>query len=255
MGRRRTVVSRSRAPRQQSKLSRTIKTGRMKRSSTTSQKVAPATSRAAALRGGTNRPSTDDLLDYRDALRTQIEVLVLPSVLARIANGAPVIAPVELARRMLAVAPAPVPVNKMAEQVGPEFYDTNGVATILAGPGNDPVSKQAVEQRRRRHSIVALPTAEGRWVYPTWQFNGSDVLTGLPEVLAAFYRTTAKVDAGRPEAVARPFDEWSIGTWLTTPREDLDGETAVEWLREAGHGPRLDHLLTLARRAAAAWAA
>lgn len=198
---------------------------------------------------------TVEMREYLDELRTQLESLVLPSVLARIAKGAAAIAPADLARRMLAVAPVPAPVNRMAEQVGPEFYDTNGVATILAGAGNSPLSKQAIEQRRRRRTIVALPTAEGRWIYPTWQFDDNDVLPGLGDVLTAFQTMATTAAAGRSKTRAAPFDEWSIGTWLTTPRDDLDGDTAVGWLRECRHEQCLDRLLTVVRRTAAAWAA
>ena len=108
-------------------------------------------------------------------------------MLARLIKVAVPIAPEDLAERMLSVAPAPVPANKMAEQVGPEYYDTNGVKTILAAPGAEPVSKQAVEHRRNRHTILALQTTDRRWIYPTWQFRDHDVLPGLADVLATFY--------------------------------------------------------------------
>lgn len=181
-----------------------------------------------------------ELRQYREALIAQIDNIVVPGVIARIVKGAASVAPVDLARRMLSVAPAPAPANKMAEQVGPEFYDTNGVSVVLAEPGADPLSKQAVEQRRKRRTILALQTSEGRWIYPTWQFRNHEVIPGLAEVLGAFDRDD------------RPFSTWSIGTWLTTPLEDLDGGTAVEWL-DADADP--DHLVTVARHTAARWAA
>lgn len=201
-----------------------------------------------------------ELRAYRDALIAQLDDVVLPGVLARILKGAASIAPADLARRMLAVAPAPAPVNKMAEQVGPEYFDTNGVATILAKAGSEPVSKQAVEHRRRRHTILALQTSDGRWIYPTWQFRDHDVLPGLADVLTTFHAATAGgvgqdetgADGRRSASRAAPFSEWSVATWLTTTREDLDGLTAVEWLAT---GRDQGHLLALVRRTVAAWAA
>jgi hypothetical protein len=210
-----------------------------------------------------------DLAAYLKALRAQLDEVVLPSVLARLVKGAAPIAPEDLAERMLAVAPAPAPANKMAEQVGPEYYDTNGVKTILAAPGADPVSKQAVEHRRNRHAILALPTTDRRWIYPTWQFRDHDVLPGLADVLATFYppqpsrdRTAASADSESetPGAMAmarsatrdEPFSRWSVATWMTTPLRDLDALSVADWLLE---GRDRDRAVQLARRTAAAWAA
>ena len=93
---------------------------------------------------------------------------------------------------MLAVTPAPAPLNKMAEQVGPTFYDTTGVTVVLAGPGRDPLSKQAVEHRRRRNTILALQTSDHRWIYPTWQFQDVRVMPELVEVLAVSSTVTRR---------------------------------------------------------------
>lgn len=222
---------------------------------------------------GTGKSETftigDDLAAYLKALRAQLDEVVLPSVLARLIKGAAPIAPEDLAERMLAVAPAPVPANKMAEQVGPEYYDTNGVKTILAASGAEPVSKQAVEHRRNRHTILALQTTDRRWIYPTWQFRDHDVLPGLADVLAAFYppqpsrdQTAARADreSESPGAVAmarsatrdEPFSRWSVATWVTTPLRDLDGLSVADWLLEDRDR---DRVVQLARRTAAAWAA
>jgi hypothetical protein len=176
------------------------------------------------------------LKEYRTALVAELEKIVVPGVIGRLLDGASSVSPTELARRMLAVAPAPAPVSKMAEQVGPTFYDTAGVAVVLGGPGADPVSKQAVEQRRNRRTLLALQTSDGRWIYPTWQFHNHEVLPGLAEVLAVFAEHST----------------WSVGTWLTTPSTELDGMTAVQWLEA---GADRTHLLSLSRHTAARWAA
>jgi hypothetical protein len=174
--------------------------------------------------------------DYFRELLEQIDAILIPGVIRRLVEGAPRISPRELAERMLAVAPAVVPANKMAEQVGPEFYDTAGVMVILASPGCAPVSKQAVEHRRRRRTILALQTADSRWIYPTWQFRGNEVLDGLPDVLAVFGDSSG----------------WSVGTWLTTPTVELDDTVPVEWL---ANGLDRDRLIQVARRTARRWAA
>ncbi len=190
----------------------------------------------------------DELSSYREELIAQLDEVVIPAVMARILQGASPTAPEVLARRMLAVAPVPVPGNRMADQVGPEFYDTTGVTVVLAGPGKKPISKQAVEDRRRRSTIVALPTAEGRWIYPTWQFRDHDLLPGLAEVLAAFRQPVE--DRSQPRE--SPYGAWSVGTWLTTPREDLGGLTPAEWL---ALGLDAQVPVTRARRTVAAWVA
>lgn len=211
----------------------------------------------------------DALAAYAQALRTQLDEVVLPSMLARLIKGAAPIAPEDLAERMLSVAPAPAPANKMAEQVGPEYYDTSGVKTILAAPGAEPVSKQAVEHRRNRHTILALQTTDRRWIYPTWQFRGHEVLPGLADVLAPFYPSqpsrdqaslNANTEPGSLGAVAKarsatrdePFSRWSVATWVTTPLRELDGLSVADWLLEDRDR---DRVVRLSRRTAAAWAA
>jgi hypothetical protein len=219
---------------------------------------------------GTGKSETftvgDDLAAYLKALRAQLDEVVLPSVLARLIKGAAPIAPGDLAERMLAVAPAPAPANKMAEQVGPEYYDTNGVKTILAAPGAEPVSKQAVEHRRNRHTILALQTTDRRWIYPTWQFRDHDVLPGLADVLATFHPSqpsrnqTAASKSHSPSAEAmgrsatrdEPFSRWSVATWVTTPLRELDGLSVADWLLEDRDR---DRVVQLARRTVAAWVA
>ena len=173
---------------------------------------------------------------YRDALLAEFDRTLVPAVLERIARGATALAPSELARQMLAVTPAPAPVNKMAEQVGPAYYDANGVMVVLASPGEAPVSKQAVEQRRKRNTVLALPTSDKRWIYPTWQFRDHEVMPGLADVLNVF--------EGQPA--------WSVATWLTTPSSELNGKTAVERLTD---DPDSEDVMLIARHTAARWAA
>ena len=64
--------------------------------------------------------------------------------------------PDDLAARMLATVPEPSP----WDELGP-FYSTAGLARVLGG-----VSRQAIEERRRRRTVLALRTADDAWVYP-----------------------------------------------------------------------------------------
>jgi hypothetical protein len=173
--------------------------------------------------------------DYGDALIIELDRLVVPTVLKRVREGVALPPPRELAKRMLAVAPARVLANQMAEQIGPEFYDTTGVMVVLAQPGADPISKQAVEQRRKRRTLLALQTSDSRWIYPIWQFVDHDVMPGLAEVVGVF----------------GDHSMWSIGTWLTTPSVEFDGQSAAEWLAERRDW---DHLIRVAKHTAQRWA-
>lgn len=97
------------------------------------------------------------------------------------------------------------------DAVGP-FYDTVGVMTLLGG-----VSKQAVNDRVRRHRLLALRTGSGRLVYPVAQFNNERVVDGLGDVLDVL--------------VPDDTEAWMVASWLTTPDPDLDDRTPLEALR------------------------
>lgn len=133
--------------------------------------------------------------------------------------------PEELVRRMLAAVPTPSPWNEL---IGP-FHTTAQVAELLGG-----ISRQAVAERRRRRTVLALRTADGAWVYPSFQFDErNQLLAGLAEVLGCF----------DPESV----DEWTVAGWLVARHQALGGETVVERLRRGGD---LEAVLVLARDAA-----
>ncbi len=98
------------------------------------------------------------------------------------------------------------------DQVGP-FYDTEGVMTLLGG-----VSKQAVNDRVRRHRLLALRTGSGRLVYPTGQFDGRQVVAGLGAVLDAL--------------VPDDTEAWMVASWLSTTDDALGGRTPIDALRD-----------------------
>lgn len=133
--------------------------------------------------------------------------------------------PEELARRMVGVVPEP---SRWDDLLGP-FYTTSKVAEILGG-----VSRQAIADRRERQTLLALRTADGTLVYPTFQFGEhNEILAGLPEVLRCF----------RGSGI----DDWSLAGWLVSKLRPLDGRSAVDWLR-LGRDP--EPVLRLAREAA-----
>jgi|RhiMethySRZTD1v2_1073278.scaffolds.fasta_scaffold09626_3 hypothetical protein len=134
-----------------------------------------------------------------------------------------------LADRMLASVPEPSP----WAELGP-FYSTTGIARVLGG-----VSRQAVEERRRRRTILALRTADGVWVYPAFQLDGRNrVVAGLADVLARF----------RPDG---PDDEWMVAAFVAAPQPALGGRTIAEHLRDGG---ALADVVALADERAERWA-
>ncbi len=160
---------------------------------------------------------TDELTRRVDALRSQGHS---PDELGD---------PEALAARMLAAVPEPSP----WAELGP-FYSTAGIARVLGG-----ISRQAVEERRRRRTILALRTADGVWVYPAFQLDDRNrVVRGLAEVLDRF----------RPET---PDDEWMVASFLAAPQPALGGASVVDHLRAGGD---LAPVLDLAGERAARWA-
>lgn len=124
--------------------------------------------------------------------------------------------------------------NPMAEQVGPDFYDVHAMADALTAPDADPVTPAELEERRTRHEVLGVRTADEQWIFPTWQVGEAEVLPGLGDVLSAF--------AGHPA--------WSVALWLRTPREELGDRTPHEALL-AGE---ISSVVELAAVVAARWA-
>jgi len=122
------------------------------------------------------------------------------------------------ADRMLATIPCPTTWDDL---LGP-FYTTGQVAKLLGA-----VSRQAVADRRRRRTLLALRTADGVVVHPVFQFDEQNrVLEGLPAVLQI--------------VAASGVDEWTLAGWLVSPSTPLEGKSPIEWLREGrDHAPLL----------------
>jgi hypothetical protein len=118
--------------------------------------------------------------------------------------------PEQAAALMVSALPQPSP---WADAVGP-VYRTPAVRRLLGG-----VSRQALVDRARRRTLLALRTADDHLVWPVFQFDGNRPLAGLARVLGAFDRTV---------------DQWMVARWLCAGQAALDGRSVVDWLRAGG---------------------
>lgn len=98
--------------------------------------------------------------------------------------------------------------------IGP-VYRTDQVRMLF---GN--VSRQALNDRVKRSTLLALTTRDGINVYPAWQFTDGHVLPGLAEVLKVF------ADDEHGEIV----DSWTLASWLRTGLDEFDGGSVVDRL-------------------------
>lgn len=76
------------------------------------------------------------------------------------------------------------------------------------------VTRQAVEKRRERGTLLAL-NIQREFRYPLFQFEQSAILEGLPDVLKAF---TVR-------------NEWTQLSVLLSPQDALDGRSIIDALR------------------------
>jgi hypothetical protein len=94
-----------------------------------------------------------------------------------------------------------------AKVLGP-VYSTAQVKSLLGG------SRQAVNDRVRRRTLLALRTTDDHLVYPSFQFEGTKVLPGLAEVL---------------QAVGDVVDNWTLASWLVAPQPNQE-QSVIESL-------------------------
>jgi hypothetical protein len=121
--------------------------------------------------------------------------------------------------------------SPLPQLIGP-VYTSGGVEAVLG------ISRQQIADRRRRGTIVAARTSEGRWVHPVYQFRDGDIRGDVREVLDVL-----RV-AGAP-------DPWTVALWFPTERAELGGVSPLKLL-DAGHR---DDVLALAASTASRWAA
>lgn len=134
----------------------------------------------------------------------------------------------ELVNAVLGVPPLARVSSKLADEIGP-FYDTSGVMALLGG-----VTKQAVNARRKKGTILALRTADAKWVYPVFQFAGNEVDRALLAAIRALGNSPA----------------WSAALWFVTSNDDLAGMTPLNWAKA---GLPTDALDVSAHRTASEW--
>lgn len=125
-------------------------------------------------------------------------------------------------RAIQATAPVPSPWDDL---IGP-CTTSEGVQSRLN------VTRQAVAARAARRSLLRVITADGKHLYPTWQFRGSQVLSGLSDVLQLF-----------PEEAV---DGWTVAGWLRTPEADL-GERPLDALKRGATARVLEVARTAAK--------
>jgi hypothetical protein len=77
------------------------------------------------------------------------------------------------------------------------------------------ITRQAVDKRRIRHALLAVPSGSGEYLYPACQFNAGGVIPGLEEVLRAFQ-------------IRSP---WTQLDMLLASAPALGGQTIVEALK------------------------
>lgn len=181
---------------------------------------------------GMATPRPDEADRWLDTLLTEVRAELAPTVREHLRRGHPPSdRPLDELVRMMT---APIPkASAWNDAVGP-FYDTAGARRLLG------VSRQALAQQRGRRQVLALATADGQLVYPTFQFDDHRrVLPGLAVVLGAI-----------PPGVV---DDWTLASWLRQSQlPELGGHSVIEYLR-AGGDPAA--AAESARRAVARWAA
>lgn len=77
------------------------------------------------------------------------------------------------------------------------------------------ITRQAVDKRRIRHGLLAVPSGAGDYVYPACQFTADGPIPGIEEVLRAFQ-------------VRNPWTQLSA---LLAPAPPLAGKTIIEALQ------------------------
>jgi hypothetical protein len=77
------------------------------------------------------------------------------------------------------------------------------------------ITRQAVDKRRSRRALLAVPTGSGEYLYPASQFTSDGVVLGITEVLQAFQ-------------IQNPWTQLSV---LLAPTPALGGKTILEALK------------------------
>ena len=137
-----------------------------------------------------------------DALSASDDVGGLADLLARVAPLAPPADPFAAARA------------RGARAKGELLRRAGGGLRLGEAARRMGVTSQAVHTRRKRGTLLAVPQANGEWLYPGCQFGTDGPLPGLGGVLQAF-------------AVRSPWTQLAV---LLAPADALDGRTPLDAL-------------------------
>lgn len=172
-----------------------------------------------------NRPETEAFFShFSDALRQNIEngELTLPTgddelrATAAIAANAVV----ESQRRL-------------SDRFG-RFFTSDTARNALGS-----ITRQALKSRVENNRLLRVETADGKFIYPELQFDGSGGLVqGLAKILQVLLPAAA--------------DEWVVLYWLTAPLDAFEGRTAIDVLKNGTPTERRS-IANLAKEDAAVW--
>jgi hypothetical protein len=96
------------------------------------------------------------------------------------------------------------------------------------------ITRQAVDKRRTRHALLAVPNGSGEYVYPACQFTPDGVIPGLEEVLRAFQ-------------IKNPWTQLSV---LLASAPSLRGKTILEVLKAGEIERAVDIVVSFGEQAA-----
>jgi len=96
------------------------------------------------------------------------------------------------------------------------------------------ITRQAVDKRRTRHALLAVPNGSGEYVYPACQFTADGVTPGLEDVLRAFQ-------------IKNPWTQLSV---LLASAPSLGGKTVLEVLKAGDIDRVVDIVYSFGEKAA-----
>lgn len=133
--------------------------------------------------------------------------------------------------------------NSLAERAG-KVYTTKQLQTLLPGVHAEPLKDQAIYNRVRSRTLIGAKTADHRWVLPAFQFQARPGRLQPRQDVIDLWQLLPPPDERRVDA-------WTLISWLSGPRHDLDGQTPLEWLDQHGIDVRLQRAAGQLRRRAA----
>lgn len=95
--------------------------------------------------------------------------------------------------------------------------DAGGLLRLSEAAERLGVTPQAVTGRRRRGTILAVPAANGEWLYPGCQFGDFDLVPGIDAFLRAFHEDV---------------DPWTRLSVLLAGSSRFGGKSALDLLKE-----------------------